>query len=283
MLYWLSAFSDAVSGLDILRYISFRTAGAVITALVLVFLFGPAMIALLRSKHLASAGAIILLPLLLATLLWANLANPHVWIALGVTLGFGLIGFVGEAKRQPTFSDHARIVIAASVASVACVALVHLGRPPIATSLSLLFGKTIDLGWFYVPTEALVIVAAASIVNLADRLHGAGIGPMLIAALGFALIAYLAGNAVLAEYFNVRHVGGTGELAVLCGGAMGAGLGFLWLNAPRASTFAGQTASLALGGMLGTVAVATKHEVVLALICCLFVLTGARPNLNMNG
>lgn len=283
MLYWLSAFSDAVSGLDIFRYISFRTAGAMITAPALAFLLGPTIIARDESRR---AGLIVLSALLLATLLWANLANPHVWIAMGVTLCFGSIGIVAEyleAKRQPTFFDQAWIVIAASVALAACLALVNLGRPPTATSLSLPFGKMIDLGWFYVPAGALVIVAAANIVNLADRLHAVVIGPVLIAALSFALIAYLAGNSVLAEYFDIRHVQGTGELAVLCGAAMGAGLGFLWLNAPRASTFAGQTASLALGGMLGTVAVATKHEVLLALICCLFVLTGARPNLNMNG
>jgi phospho-N-acetylmuramoyl-pentapeptide-transferase len=160
---------------------------------------------------------------------------------------------------------------------------VHLGRPPTATSLGFPFGKMVDLGWFYVPVGALMIVAAGNIVNLADRLYGTVIGPVLIAALSLALIAWLAGNSFLAEYLDTRYVPGAGELAVLCGAAIGAGLGFLWLNAPPASTFAGHTASLALGGMLGTVAVATKHEAVLVVICALLVLTGARPNLNMNG
>jgi phospho-N-acetylmuramoyl-pentapeptide-transferase len=272
MLYWLSAFSDAISGLGIFRYVSFRVGGAVITALVLAVLLGPAIIARNETRR---AGLIVLSTLLLATLLWANLSNPYVWVAMSVTLCFGSIGFVADdlnVTRQPTFSDQARIVIATSVALVACFALVHLGRPPIATSLSLLFGKVVDLGWLYIPAGALVIVAAASIVSLADRLHGAAVGTWLTAALNFVLIAYLTGNSVLAEYFDIRHVAGTGELAVLGGAAVGAGFGFLWLNA-RASTFAGHTGSLAFGGTLGTVAVATKHEVVLALICCLFVLT----------
>jgi phospho-N-acetylmuramoyl-pentapeptide-transferase len=169
------------------------------------------------------------------------------------------------------------------VALAACLALVHLGRPPTATSLGFPFGKTVDLGWFYVPVGAFMIVAAGNIVNLANRLYGAVIAPVLIAASSCALIAWLAGNSFFAEYLDTRYVPGAGELAVLCGAAIGAGLGFLWLNAPPAATFAGHTASLALGGMLGTVAVATKHEVVLVLICALFVLAGARPNLNMNG
>jgi phospho-N-acetylmuramoyl-pentapeptide-transferase len=282
MLYWLSAFSDTVLGLNAFPYVSFRIGGATITALALAFLLRPII-----TGDSLRAGLIVLSTLLLATLLWANLANPYVWVAMGVTFCFGSIGLVAddlEAKRRPAFSGQARTLIAASVALVACVALVHLGRPPTATSLGLLFGKTIDLGWLYVPMGALVIVAAASIVCLADRLHDATLGPVLgIAVLSFALIAFLAGNAVLADYFDLRHVAGTGELAVLCGAALGAGLGLLWLNPPGASTFAGHIGSLALGGMLGTVAVATKHEVVLALICCLFVLTGARPNLNMNG
>jgi phospho-N-acetylmuramoyl-pentapeptide-transferase len=275
MLYWLAAFSDTIGPLNVLRYITFRTGGAMVTALVCVLLFGPWITGALRRNCRAvhPAGPIILSVLLAATLLWANPGNPYVWIAIGVTLSFGLIGIVAKG----------RLAIATIVATAACLALVHLGRQPTTTSLGFPFGQAVDLGWFYVPVGALVIVAAGNIVNLADRLYGSVITPVLIAALSFSLIAYLVGNSFFAEYLDVRYVPGSGELAVLGGAGIGAGLGFLWLNAPPASTFAGDAASLALGGMLGTVAVATKQEVVLVLICCLCVLIGPRPNLTMNG
>jgi phospho-N-acetylmuramoyl-pentapeptide-transferase len=289
MLYWLSALSDTISSLAPFRYITFRTGGAMITALAFVVLLGPAIVAMVcntQRQAVSPAGPIILSALLFATLLWANPASPYVWIVLAITLGFGAIGFYGDylgAAKQSTVSDKQRIAIVASIALAACIALVHLGRSSAATSLGFPFGKPVDLGWFYVPLGALVIVAGGSIVNLADRLHGALLGPLLVAMLSFLVIAWVAGNAVFSEYLDIRHVPGTGELAVLCGAAIGAGLGFLWLSARLASTFAGETASLALGGMLGTVAVATKHEVVLVLVCCLFALAGARPRSTMNG
>jgi phospho-N-acetylmuramoyl-pentapeptide-transferase len=291
MLYWLSAYADTISSLAPFRYITFRTSGAMITALAFVFLLGPAIIAVVCCKQRQAvhpAGPIILSALLVATLLWANLTNRYVWIVLAVTLAFGAIGFYGDylgagATKQSAMSDKGRIAVAASIALAACIALVHLGHSSVATSLGFPFGRPFDLGWFYVPFGALVIVAAGNIVNLAGRLYGSLIGPLLAAVLIFLVIAWLAGNAVFSQYLDIRHVPGTGELAVLCGAAIGAGLGFLWLNARPASTLAGETASLALGGMLGTVAVATKHEVVLVLICCLFVLAGARPKSTMNG
>ncbi len=289
MLYWLSAFSDTNSSLALFRYITFRTGGAMITALAFVFLLGPAIIAMVcgrRSQAIRPAGPIILSALLFATLLWANPANPYVWIVLAVALAFGAVGLYGdhlEAAEQSAMSDKERIAITASIGLAACIALVHLGRSPVATSLGIPFGRPVDLGWLYIPLGALVIVAAGSIVNLADRLHGSLVGPLLVAVLNFLVLAYVGGNAVFSEYLDIRHVPGTGELAVLCGAAIGAGLGFLWLNTRLASTLAGETASLALGGMLGTVAVATKHEVVLVLVCCLFVLAGARPRSTMNG
>jgi phospho-N-acetylmuramoyl-pentapeptide-transferase len=277
MLYWLSAFSDTIGPLNVLRYITFRTGGAMFTALLLVFLLTPYVMAVLRVRQvrpMRSAGLIILSALLIATLLWANLANRYVWIVLAVALGFGLVGLREdylEAARQTGLSGKIGVAITAGIALVACLALVHLGRPQTATSLSVPFGKEFDLGWVYVPVAAFVIVAAGNIVNLADKRYGFVTGPLLLVALSFGLISWLAGNAVFADYLNIRFVPGSGELAVLCGAVTGAGLGFLWVNAPPASIFIGATGSLALGGMFGAVAVATKHEVVLAVIYGLFV------------
>jgi phospho-N-acetylmuramoyl-pentapeptide-transferase len=289
MLYWLSAFSDTIGPLNVLRYITFRTGGAMITALVLAYLLAGAMAARSRYKQDRSlaAGATILSALVLTTLLWANPVNPYVWIVLGVALGFGLIGLVGAwmaARRQPAMSDGVRIVVATSIALAAAAALVHIGRPITATSLDPLLGKAIDLGWLYVPAAALIIVAAASIADLAGRLSETVISPLLIATLSLAaIVAYIAGNSLFSTYVDMRYVPGSGELAVLCAAAVGATLGCLWSKARSEAIFTGDTVSFALGGMLGTVAVATKHEAALALICCLLALTGARPNLNMNG
>lgn len=289
MLYWLAAYSDSISGLAPFRYITLRAGGAMITALAFVIILGPAIIAVLcgqQRQAIRPAGPIILSALSFATLLWANPANPYVWIVLAVTLAFGALGFCGDylgTAKQSVMADKERIAITASIALAASIALVSLGRSSAAPSLGFPFGNPVDLGWLYVPLGALVIVAAGSIVSLADRLYGSLIGPVLVAVLNFLVIAWVAGNAVFSEYLDIRHVPGTGELAVLCGAALGAGLGFLWLNARLASTFAGEGASLALGGMLGTVAVATRHELVLVLICCLLVLAGARPKSTMNG
>jgi phospho-N-acetylmuramoyl-pentapeptide-transferase len=167
-----------------------------------------------------------------------------------------------------------RLLIEAVIALAACFAIVSLGRPPFATSLAFPFFKEaiIDLGWFFVVFGAFIIVGAGNAVNLTDGLDGLAIGPVMTTAASFGLVAYLAGNAVFADYLQIHFVAGTGELAVLCGAVIGAGLGFLWFNAPPASIFMGDTGSLALGGLLGTVAVASKHEIVLAIVGGLFVL-----------
>jgi phospho-N-acetylmuramoyl-pentapeptide-transferase len=198
---------------------------------------------------------------------------------LGVTLCFGMIGFYDDylkvtKQTHAGISGRARLAIEALIAAAACYALARLGRPPIATSLVFPFFKELvfNLGWFFVVLGAFVIVGAGNAVNLTDGLDGLAIVPVMIASASFGLISYLAGNAVFAEYLQIHYVAGTGELAVLCGALIGAGLGFLWFNAPPASIFMGDTGSLALGGMLGTIAVATKHEIVLAVIGGLFVL-----------
>jgi len=300
MFYWLIELSDKISVFNVFRYITFRTGGAVVTALVVVFLFGPTIISSLRVRqgkgqpirsdgppsHLVSkigtptmGGLMILSGLLVSTLLWANLTNPYVWIVLGVTLGFGLVGFYDDylkvtKQSHKGFSGRTRFVIEAVIAAAACLAIAQLGRPPLATSLVFPFvkGLVLDLGVFFLIFGAVVIVGAGNAVNLTDGLDGLAIVPVMIAAASFGMIAYLSGNFLFSEYLQIHHVAGTGELAVLCGSVIGAGLGFLWFNAPPASIFMGDTGSLSLGGMLGAVAVATKHEIVLAVIGGLFVL-----------
>jgi phospho-N-acetylmuramoyl-pentapeptide-transferase len=300
MFYWLSAFSDTVGALNVLRYITFRTGGAMITALVFVFMFGPWIIDHLRLKqgkgqpirsdgpqsHLITkkgtptmGGLMILFGIMVSTLLWANLANAYVWIVLGVTLCFGAVGFYDDylkvtKQTHAGFSGKLRFAIEALIAGGACYFLVSLGREPFASSLTFPFFKELllPLGWFFLVFGAFIIVGAGNAVNLTDGLDGLAIVPVIIAALSFGFIAYLAGNTVFADYLNIHYVAGTGELAVLCGAVLGAGLGFLWFNAPPATIFMGDTGSLALGGMIGTIAVATKHEIVLAVVGGLFVL-----------
>ena len=300
MLYWLADLSGTISVFNVFRYLTVRTGGAMITALIFVFLFGPWIIDHLRLRqgkgqpiredgpqsHLTTkrgtptmGGLMILSGVTVATVLWANPSNPYVWIVLGVTLAFGLVGFYDDylkvtKQSHGGFAGRLRLLLEALIAAAACFAIASLGRPPFATSLTFPLFKelVINLGWFFVIFGAFIIVGAGNAVNLTDGLDGLAIGPVMIAALSFAFIAYLTGNAVYSDYLQIHFVSGAGELMVLCGAVLGAGLGFLWFNAPPASIFMGDTGSLALGGMLGTVAVATKHEVALAIIGGLFVL-----------
>jgi phospho-N-acetylmuramoyl-pentapeptide-transferase len=277
MLYWLSAFSDAIGPLNVLRYITFRTGGAMATAFVLVFLLAPYISALLRVRQVRPihpTGLLILSAVLIATLLWANPANRYVWIVLAVALGFGLIGFRDdylEAARQSSLSNKVRIAIAAAIASLSCLALMRVGPPQSAASLAAALGSEFDVAWLYIPIGALIIVAVGNIVDLADRLRWDVIRPLLLVALGVGFISYIAGNRVFADYLNVRYVPGMGEFAVLCGALTGAGMGFLSVNAPPATMFIGATGSLALGGMFGAMTVVAKREALLAMIHGLFV------------
>ncbi|HYS48783.1 MAG TPA: phospho-N-acetylmuramoyl-pentapeptide-transferase [Xanthobacteraceae bacterium] len=300
MLYWLIELSDKLSVLNVFRYLTFRAVGAVVTALIFVFLFGPTIINLLRLKqgkgqpirsdgpesHVITkkgtptmGGLMILSGLLVSTILWANLSNAYVWVVLAVTLGFGLVGFYDDylkvtKQTNDGFSGRVRLLMEAMIAGAACYALAHLGRVPFATSLTFPFFKewVLDLGWLFVVFGTFIIVGAGNAVNLTDGLDGLAIVPVMVAAGSFGMIAYLVGNAVFADYLQIHFVAGTGELAVLCGAVIGAGVGFLWFNAPPASIFMGDTGSLALGGLLGAIAVATKHEIVLAIVGGLFVL-----------
>ncbi len=300
MLAWLAEYSGAFGLLNVFRYITFRTVGATVTAMFFVFFFGPTIIASLRMRqgkgqpirtdgpesHLLTkkgtptmGGLMILSGVLVATLLWGNLKNVYLWSVLAVTLAFGLIGFYDDylkvtKQSHAGLSGRMRLAIEALVGIIACVVMAHADGGRLSTALTVPFFKdiVIDLGFFFFAFGAFVIVAAGNAVNLTDGLDGLAIVPVMIAAATFGFIAYLAGNAIFANYLQIHFTPGTGELAVVCGALIGAGLGFLWFNAPPAQIFMGDTGSLALGGLLGTVAVATKHDIVLALVGGLFVL-----------
>jgi phospho-N-acetylmuramoyl-pentapeptide-transferase len=300
MLYWLADLSSTLGVFNVFRYLTVRTGGAMFTAALFVFLFGPWIIDHLRVRqgkgqpiredgpesHLVSkrgtptmGGLIILTAVTVSAVLWANPVNPYVWIVLGVTLCFGLVGFYDDylkvtKQTHGGFAGRLRLIIEAVVAFGACWALVSLGRPPFATSLTIPFFKELvfNLGWFSLIFGTFIIVGAGNAVNLTDGLDGLAIGPVMIAAGCFGVFSYVVGNALLTDYLQLHFVSGTGELAILCGAVIGAGLGFLWFNAPPASIFMGDTGSLALGGLLGSVAVATKHEIELAIVGGLFVL-----------
>ena len=300
MLELLASLSEQFAPLNVFRYITFRTGGALMTALLVTFLFGPRIIRSLRlrqgkgqpiredgpASHLLTkrgtptmGGLMILSGLVVSTLLWADLANAYVWLILFVTLGFGAIGFYDDYLKVKRAAHggvpgRVRLMIEAAIAIVATIAFMRLEAPDLSSALTFPFFKDLilNLGIFFPVFAAIVIVGTGNAVNLTDGLDGLAIVPVMIAAGSFGVIAYLSGNAVFADYLQIHNVEGTGEIAVICGAVIGAGLGFLWFNAPPAAIFMGDTGSLALGGMIGAIAVATKHELVLAIIGGLFVL-----------
>ncbi len=295
MLYVIAEQLDFPGILNLIRYISFRAGAATATALLIGLLLGPAFINWLRAKqgkgqpiradgpqsHLAKRGTptmgglLILISLFVSVLLWMDLTNPYVWACLLVTGGFGLIGFLDDYDKvkkahHAGLSGKMRLALEFAIAGFATWLMMRYS----GTSLYLPFmqGPIGDIGWFYVVFGAFVIVAFGNAVNLTDGLDGLATMPVIIAALAFTVIAYLVGNAKFANYLGIPHVFGAGDLTVLLMAIIGAGLAFLWFNAPPAAVFMGDTGSLALGGALGAVAVATHHEFVLAIIGGLFVL-----------
>jgi len=304
MLYnLLVPLADDYQIFNLFRYLTFRTGGAIMTALLIGFVLGPWLIDWLRSKqregqpiredgpesHLLTkkgtptmGGLLILIALSVSTLLWADLSNGFIWAVLVVTGGFGLLGFADDylklTKRNTKGLPGKIKLLGQIVISIVAVLMIQDSMPAnLANGLAVPFFKDvlIDLGWFFAPFAIFVMVGASNSVNLTDGLDGLAIVPVMIACLCFALIAYLTGNAVFANYLQINHVPGTGELAVFCGALLGAGLGFLWFNAPPAMVFMGDTGSLSLGGALGTISIVTKHELVLAIIGGLFVLETA--------
>ena len=298
MFYWLTEFSDGVSGLNLFRYITFRAGGAFATALIFGFIFGRPLIDLLRRKqgkgqpirddgpqsHLAKAGTptmgglLILSALLVSTLLWARLDNQFVWIVVLVTLAFGLIGFADDfakVTKQNTkgVSSRIRMGLGLLIAALASYAASMFHPAELTNQLAFPFFKDalLNLGVFFVPFGMVVIVGAANAVNLTDGLDGLAIMPVMIAAMTLGVIAYVVGSSAIAGDLGIHAVPGTAELLIFTAALFGAGLGFLWYNAPPAAVFMGDTGSLALGGALGAIAVCTKHEIVLAIVGGLFV------------
>jgi len=298
MLVWLADFAGTFPVLNVFRYITFRAGGATATALLFVFFFGPSAISMLRVRqgkgqpiredgpqtHLAKRGTptmgglMILISLVVGMLLWMDLTNPFVWACLAVTLGFGAIGFLDDYDKVTKRSHkgvpgRVRLLLEFAVAGVAAWIIVS----QISTNLYVPFlsGRFVPLGPVYYVFAAVVMVGAGNAVNLTDGLDGLATMPVIVSAGTFAIICYLAGRVDYSQYLGIPYVPGAGELAILCAAIMGAGLAFLWFNAPPAAVFMGDTGSLALGGALGAIAVAAHHEIVLLIVGGLFVLETA--------
>ena len=299
MLNLLAPYDDQFVLFNLFRYITVRSGGAFLTALLISFIMGPRVIAWLKSKqgegqpirtdgpesHLKKKGTptmggfLILMALSISTLVWMDLSNGFVWVTLFVTMGFGAVGFADDYRKLTRRSHNGvsgrkRLLIECVIAGLGAVAIVQLTGDGLGTKFALPFLKNalFEFGIFFVPVAMFVIVGASNSVNLTDGLDGLAIVPAMIAAASFGLIAYLAGNVVYANYLQIHHVPGTGELLVFCSALIGAGLGFLWFNAPPAMVFMGDTGSLAIGAALGAISVITKNEVVLAIIGGVFVL-----------
>jgi phospho-N-acetylmuramoyl-pentapeptide-transferase len=295
MLYLLAEYFHFEGLANLIRYQTFRAAAGVATAFVIGLIIGPRFINMLRVRqgkgqpiredgpqsHLAKRGTptmgglMILISMVVSMILWMDLTNPFVWACLAVTIGFGTIGFLDDydkvtKRSHKGVSGRVRLALEFIVAGIAAWIIVS----QISTNLYVPFlsGRSIPLGPFYYVFAAVVIVGAGNAVNLTDGLDGLATMPVIIAAGTFAIIAYLAGRVDFATYLGIPHVPGAGELAILCASIMGAGLAFLWFNAPPAAVFMGDTGSLALGGALGAIAVASHHEIVLAVVGGLFVM-----------
>lgn len=297
MLYHLFyPLATSVHFFNVFKYLTFRTIYAVITALVVSFLLGPWVIRKLQAiqmtqvirtdgpeSHLKKqgtptmGGALILAAIVIPTLLWADLSNRYIWIALSIIVGYGLIGFLDDYKKvveknpkglSPRQKTLWQVLLGLLVGTVLYY------TPGFSTELTIPFFKNVrpDLGIFYIPFVMLVIFGASSAVNLTDGLDGLAIGPVAINAGTYMLFTYIAGNVKLANYLQIPYVAGAGELSILCGAMAGAGLGFLWYNAYPAEVFMGDVGSLPLGGGLGALAVITKQEILLVIVGGIFVI-----------
>jgi phospho-N-acetylmuramoyl-pentapeptide-transferase len=295
MFYWLAQWLEFEGIFNLVRYLSFRSGAAVATSLLIGLIIGPRFISMLRMRqgkgqpiradgpqtHLAKAGTptmgglMILISLTISLLLWMDLNNIFVWSCLLVTLGFGAIGFMDDYDKvrkasHKGVSGRVRLLLEFGVAGLAAWLIIA----QVGTNLYLPFFShlEIDIGLAYYALAMFVMVGAGNAVNLTDGLDGLATMPVVIAAVAFMLIVYLAGNAVFSDYLGIPYVKGAGELAIFCGCIIGACLAFLWFNAPPAAVFMGDTGSLALGGALGAIAVSVHHEIVLAIVGGLFVL-----------
>jgi phospho-N-acetylmuramoyl-pentapeptide-transferase len=286
------------SGFNVFKYITFRSAGAVLTALIISFVFGKPVIAWLRrlkvgqhvrtdgpQTHLTKQGTptmggiLIIIALATSMLLWSDLTNQYVWVVFFATLAFAAIGFWDDylkvvKKRSKGLSAKQKFALQILAALAVGIFLYEFSGDAEATHLSVPFMKRyiIDLGWFYLPFAAVVIVGSSNAVNLTDGLDGLAIGLVGIAAAANAVIVYVGGNKVIADYLKISYIPGSGELVIFCGALLGASLGFLWYNAHPAEVFMGDVGSLSLGGALGALALVTKHELILIIVGGIFVI-----------
>ena len=284
------------SSFNVFRYITFRTIYAAITALVICFVLGPWLIRKLQAlkigqsiredgpgTHLAKEGTptmgglLIIFSVVISTLLWANLTVSYIWLVMLVTVSFGLIGFFDDYRKlmnksSKGISGRLRLVIEVIIALF--VSTILYINPDFTSGVTIPFFKTVlpNLGWMYIVLATFIIVGCANAVNLTDGLDGLAIGPAIICFMTYLMFAYFSGNIKVATYLQIPYVPGTGELAVFCGAVVGAGLGFLWYNTYPAQVFMGDVGSLSLGGTLGTLAVATKQEILLVIVGGIFVL-----------
>jgi len=295
MLYHLLyPLAGTIGAFNVFRYITFRTAAATLTALFLSFLLGPPLIRHLGRLRVGQpiraigpnhqekegtptmGGLLILISLIVSVLLWANLESRAVWIVLGLTTGYGILGLIDDyrkVQRRNSAGIRAREKLFWQFLMAFGVALLIYTDPNFDRELAVPFFKnfTPHLGWIYVPLAALVIVAASNAVNLTDGLDGLAIGPVMIAAGTFLILAYAAGHSVIADYLAIKYVAGSGQLAIFCGALVGGGLGFLWFNTYPAQLFMGDVGSLALGGALGAIAIVIRQEILLAVVGGIFV------------
>jgi phospho-N-acetylmuramoyl-pentapeptide-transferase len=294
MLFWLAEYLDFAGILNLFRYLTFRAGAAVTTALIIGMLIGPKFISMLRVRqgkgqpirddgpqtHLAKVGTptmgglMILTAISISMLLWMDLSNLYIWACLIVMVGFGIVGFLDDydkvkKRSHKGVSGKVRLLFEFLIAGAAVTLIVSQSGGKLY--MPFVNGPVADIGLWYIAFGAFVIVAFGNAVNLTDGLDGLATMPVIIAALAFMMIVYLVGNAKYSEYLGLPFILGVGDLVILCGAIIGAGLAFLWYNAPPAAVFMGDTGSLALGGTLGAIAVVAHHEFVLAIIGGLFV------------
>ena len=300
MLYFLHLFSDGGDLFNLFRYITFRAGGAFFTSLAFGFVLSKPIIHFLKNKQKdgqpirddgpethkikkagtpTMGGVLIIGSLLFSSLLWCRYDISYVWIVIFVTLGFGLIGFIDDFSKinnnsSSGISGKIRLLLGFFVALIAVIWVINTQSPYLSEALAVPIFKDVlfNLGWFYIPFAMFVIVGSANSVNLTDGLDGLAIMPVMIASGSLGIIAYAVGRVDFSSYLEVHYIAGSGEIAVFSAALIGAGLGFLWYNAPPAAVFMGDTGSLALGGALGAISVCTKHEIVLAIIGGLFVI-----------
>ena len=299
LVYLTETLINKISLFNLFNYISFRVGGAILTSLFFSLIFGNTIIQKLKSmqpigqpirsdgplEHIVKksgtptmGGILILSSILISTLIWADLNNIYVWIVLVVSTSFGTIGFIDDFLKIKSNSSSGlkistRITLQIIISFFIILVIKKYLPTEFSTNLMFPFFKNfvVDLGWFFIPFGILIIIGSSNAVNLTDGLDGLAIVPVMIAGLSFALISYIVGNQIFSNYLQIQYIAGTGELAIVCGALVGASLGFLWFNAPPAMVFMGDTGSLSIGSILGTLAIIIKHEIVLALIGGLFV------------